>query len=146
MAETSSVFTDQQKRIVDKELREIVFQPNQYPEIVFRSTQVSGKKLSADQYDLNITGNLTLQGVTRPMAHHDSDEGHPGWPRPSGSWRILDRSQRFQGEGDISRAWIGSPAGQNQVYLGHCWPSRLVNKGSLLFVGAFSHIASWAKA
>jgi polyisoprenoid-binding protein YceI len=67
MAETSSVFTDQQKQIVDKELREIVFQPNQYPEIVFRSTQVSGKKLSADQYDLNITGNLTLQGVTRPI-------------------------------------------------------------------------------
>ena len=62
MAETSSVFTDQQKQIVDKELREIVFQPNQYPEIVFRSIQVSGKKLSADQYDLNITGNLTLQG------------------------------------------------------------------------------------
>jgi polyisoprenoid-binding protein YceI len=67
MAETSSVFTDQQKQIIDKQLREIVFQPNQYPEIVFHSTQVSGKKLSADQYDLNITGNLTLHEVTRPI-------------------------------------------------------------------------------
>src|SRR6266576_6148891 len=65
MVETSSVFTDQQKQIIDKVLREIVLQPDQYPEIVFRSTQVSGKKLSADQYDLNITGNLTLHGVTR---------------------------------------------------------------------------------
>jgi len=65
MVETSSVFTDQQKQIIDKELREIVLQPNQYPEIVFRSTEVSGKKLSADQYDLNISGNLTLHGVTR---------------------------------------------------------------------------------
>jgi len=66
MVETSSVFTDQQKQIIDKELREIVLQPDQYPEIVFRSTQVSGKK-DGDQYDLNIAGNLTLHGVTRPI-------------------------------------------------------------------------------
>src|SRR5437588_8472741 len=68
MVETSSVFTDQQKQIIDKELREIVLQPDQYPDIVFRSTQVSGKKLSADQYDLNITGDLTLHGVTRQIS------------------------------------------------------------------------------
>jgi polyisoprenoid-binding protein YceI len=67
MVETSSVFTDQQKQIIDKELREIVLQPAQYPDIVFRSTQVSGKKSGADQYDLNITGDLTLHGVTRPI-------------------------------------------------------------------------------
>ena len=66
MVETSSVFTDQQKQIIDKELREIVLQPDQYPEIVFRSTQVSGKK-DGDQYDLKIAGNLTLHGVTRPI-------------------------------------------------------------------------------
>src|SRR5438046_8950611 len=68
MVETSSVFTDQQKQIIDKELREIVLQPDQYPDIVFRSAQVSGKKLSADQYDLNINGNLTLHGVTRQIS------------------------------------------------------------------------------
>jgi len=67
MVETSSVFNDQQKQIIDKELREIVLQPNQYPEIIFRSTQVTGKKLSASQYDLDITGNLTLHGVTRAI-------------------------------------------------------------------------------
>ena len=68
MVETSSVFTDQQKQIIDKELRDIVLQPAQYPDIVFRSTQVSGKKVSADQYDLNITGDLTLHGVTRQIS------------------------------------------------------------------------------
>ena len=67
MVETSSVFTDQQKQIIDKELREIVLQPDQYPEIVFRSTQVSGKKSPGEEYDLNITGNLTLHGVTRQI-------------------------------------------------------------------------------
>jgi polyisoprenoid-binding protein YceI len=67
MVETSSVFTDQQKQIIDKELREIVLQPDQYPEIVFRSTQVSGRKSPHDEYDLNITGNLMLHGVTRQV-------------------------------------------------------------------------------
>jgi polyisoprenoid-binding protein YceI len=67
MVETSSVFNDQQKQIIDKELREIVLQPDQYPEIVFRSTQVTGKATSANQYDLNIMGDLTLHGVTRQI-------------------------------------------------------------------------------
>ena len=65
MVETSSVFTEPQKQIINKELREIVLLPDQYPEIVFRSTQVSGRKSGPDHYDLNITGNLTLHGVTR---------------------------------------------------------------------------------
>ncbi len=66
MVETSSVFTDQQKQIINKELREIVLLPAQYPEIVFRSTNVSGKQ-NGSQYDLKITGDLTLHGVTRQI-------------------------------------------------------------------------------
>ena len=67
MVETSTVFTDQQKQIIDKELREIVLQPDQYPDIVFRSRQVAVRKTAADQYDLDITGDLTLHGVTRQI-------------------------------------------------------------------------------
>jgi polyisoprenoid-binding protein YceI len=67
MEETSSVFTAPQKQIINKELREIVLLPDQYPEIVFRSTAVKGKSEGAGQYDLKITGNLTLNGVTRPV-------------------------------------------------------------------------------
>src|SRR5437667_3451953 len=37
MGETSSVFTEQQKQIINKELREIVLLTAQYPEIVFKS-------------------------------------------------------------------------------------------------------------
>lgn len=66
MVETSSVFTDQQKQIINKELREIVLLPAQYPEIVFRSTNVSGKQYG-NQYNLNIVGDLTLHGVTRQI-------------------------------------------------------------------------------
>jgi polyisoprenoid-binding protein YceI len=67
MVETSSVFTDQQKQIINKELREIVLQPDQYPEIGFRSTNVTGTTTGSNQYDLKITGDLTLHGVTRQI-------------------------------------------------------------------------------
>ncbi len=65
MVETSSVFTDQQKQIIDKELREIVLEPAKYPDIIFRSASVTGKSTGNNQYQLNITGDLTLHGVTR---------------------------------------------------------------------------------
>jgi polyisoprenoid-binding protein YceI len=67
MVETSSVFTDQQKQIINKELREIVLLPEQYPDIAFKSSQVTGKAAGANQYDLKIAGQLTLHGVTRPI-------------------------------------------------------------------------------
>jgi polyisoprenoid-binding protein YceI len=67
MEETSSVFTEAQKKIINKELREIVLLPDQYPDIVFKSTNVSGKAAGANQYDLKINGDLTLHGVTRQI-------------------------------------------------------------------------------
>ena len=67
MEETSSVFTEPQKKIINKELREIVLLPDQYPDIVFRSTNVNGKAIGNSQYDLKITGDLTLHGVTRQI-------------------------------------------------------------------------------
>jgi polyisoprenoid-binding protein YceI len=66
MEETSSVFSDMQKKIINKELHDIVFLSDQYPEIVFKSTSVSGK-LEGNQYDLKIVGDLTLNGVTRQI-------------------------------------------------------------------------------
>jgi polyisoprenoid-binding protein YceI len=67
MVETSSVFTEPQKQIINQELREIVLQPDQYPDIVFRSTQVTGKATMDNQYDLRIRGDLTLHGATRQI-------------------------------------------------------------------------------
>lgn len=67
MEETSSAFTDQQKQIINQELREIVFLPDQYPNIVFKSSNVTGKSIGAGQYELKIAGDLTLLGVTRQI-------------------------------------------------------------------------------
>ena len=64
--ETGADFTDQQKQIINKELKEIVFHPDQYPDITFQSTSVTAKPKGADQYDVKITGNLTLHGATHP--------------------------------------------------------------------------------
>src|SRR2546429_8269797 len=63
MEETSSVFTDAQKKIINKELHDIVLLPDQYPDIVFHSTKVTGNTID----DLKIAGDLTLNGVTRPI-------------------------------------------------------------------------------
>jgi polyisoprenoid-binding protein YceI len=67
MEETSDVFTAAQKQIINKELRDIVLLPDQYPEITFRSTQVTGTSTGPGQYELKINGNLTLLGITHPI-------------------------------------------------------------------------------
>lgn len=67
MVETSDEFTPQQKEIINKELREMVLERAKYPEIVFRSTAVSGRMVGSNQYDLKIRGDLTLHGVTRQI-------------------------------------------------------------------------------
>src|SRR5215471_10941051 len=41
--ETGQVFTEQQKQIINKEVKEIVLLPDKYPEITFQSTSVEGK-------------------------------------------------------------------------------------------------------
>jgi polyisoprenoid-binding protein YceI len=64
LEETRDVFTEQQKQIINKELREIVLETDKYPEITFKSTDVTGQ-LSAGQYEAKIGGDLTLHGVTR---------------------------------------------------------------------------------
>jgi polyisoprenoid-binding protein YceI len=44
-----------------------VLLPAQYPEIVFKSTSVTGRAAGNNQYALKIAGDLTLHGVTRPI-------------------------------------------------------------------------------
>jgi len=63
--ETGAEFTEPQKEIINKELREIVLHPDQYPDITFQSTQVVAKNVSAGRSEVKIDGNLTLHGVTR---------------------------------------------------------------------------------
>jgi len=63
--ETGAEFTEPQKQIIDKELKDIVLHPDQYPDITFQSTNVTAKASGGDRYEVQIDGNLTLHGVTR---------------------------------------------------------------------------------
>jgi len=65
LEETGTSFTDEQKKIINKEVHDIVLLPDQHPEIVFQSTSVTSRPAAAGQYDVTIVGNLTLLGVTR---------------------------------------------------------------------------------
>jgi polyisoprenoid-binding protein YceI len=67
LVETRDVFTEPQKKIINQELREIVLLPDKYPDIIFKSTNVSGSKKGTNQYDLDIVGALTLHGETRTI-------------------------------------------------------------------------------
>ena len=64
LVETRDVFTEQQKQIINKELREIVLETARYPEITLKSTDVTGK-LTGGHFEAEIGGDLTLHGVTR---------------------------------------------------------------------------------
>ncbi|HEV8430726.1 MAG TPA: YceI family protein [Pyrinomonadaceae bacterium] len=63
--ETGADFTEPQKQIINKELKEIVLHPDQYPDITYQSTNVTVKASGAGRYEVKIDGNLTLHGVTR---------------------------------------------------------------------------------
>jgi len=65
--ETGADFTEPQKQIINKELKDIVLHPDQYPDITFQSTNVMAKGLGGGRYDVKINGNLTLHGVTKPI-------------------------------------------------------------------------------
>jgi polyisoprenoid-binding protein YceI len=89
LEETRDVFTPQQKQIINRELREIVLETAKYPEITFRSTDVTGE-LRGGQYEAKIGGDLTLHGVTRHVVI-------PAAVTPSGS------DLRARGEFTINR-------------------------------------------
>lgn len=64
LVETGDAFTEPQKQIINKEVREIVLHPDRYPDITFQSTSVTAKPATGG-YDVRIHGDLTLHGVTR---------------------------------------------------------------------------------
>jgi polyisoprenoid-binding protein YceI len=64
LAETREVFNAQQKKIIDGELRDIVLEPDKYPDITFKSTDVS-VEARGGLFRVKLGGDLTLRGVTR---------------------------------------------------------------------------------
>jgi polyisoprenoid-binding protein YceI len=67
LAETRDVFTAEQKKIINGELRDIVLEPDKYPEITFKSTEVS-VEARGGLFKVKLGGDLTLHSVTRHVS------------------------------------------------------------------------------
>ena len=66
LAETGERFTEEQKKIITDTMHKQVLETGKYPEIIFKSTKVTTKKkISENQYQVWIEGDLTLHDVTR---------------------------------------------------------------------------------
>lgn len=65
LEETGKDFTEEQKKIINEGARKEVLQAADYPEIVFKSTEVKTKR-SGGKNEVEIGGDLTLHGTT----HH----------------------------------------------------------------------------
>ena len=65
LVETREDFTEEQKKIINGELRDIVLEPDKYPDITFQSTDVTVEPRGGDLFALKLGGDLTLRGVTR---------------------------------------------------------------------------------
>lgn len=96
LEETDPVFTQQQKDIINKELKEIVLETEKFPEIAFQSTDFKGG-LENGKIEVVIGGNLNLHGVTKRIEI-------PATVTLSGN------TLRAQGEFDIDRDDFGVKA------------------------------------
>ena len=66
LVETGAVFTEQQKGIINKEVKELVLETAKYPDITFKSTELTGR-LNNGAFEVRVTGDMTLHGVTRKV-------------------------------------------------------------------------------
>lgn len=67
LEETGPDFTQEQKNIINKELKEIVLLPDKFPEITFQSSRVDLRGSESGKWKIEITGDLTLNGVTKQI-------------------------------------------------------------------------------
>ncbi len=66
LAETGEHFTEQQKKIITDTMHKQVLETGKYPEIVFKSAKITlKKKISENQQEVLIEGDLTIHDVTR---------------------------------------------------------------------------------
>jgi polyisoprenoid-binding protein YceI len=59
--------SDKDRREIERTMKDVVLQVQQFPEIIFESRQVSGMRMGESLYVAKIEGDLTLHGVTRRL-------------------------------------------------------------------------------
>jgi polyisoprenoid-binding protein YceI len=67
LEETSSVFNDKEKQIINGEINKIVLETAKFPDITFKSTGIDGR-LENGAFRVVVRGDITLHGVTKNVA------------------------------------------------------------------------------
>jgi polyisoprenoid-binding protein YceI len=67
LAETEKGFSASDRQKIDSAIREEALDGAKYPQIVFKSTRISVTRSGGGNHELQIAGELTLHGVTRPI-------------------------------------------------------------------------------
>jgi polyisoprenoid-binding protein YceI len=67
LEETGAQFTEEQKKQINGAMREQVLEAEKYPEMSFKSTSVSARRTTNNEYDAKLRGEFTLHGVTRSV-------------------------------------------------------------------------------
>lgn len=60
--------SEKDKKEIELAMKDEVLEASRFPEIKFESNEITGEMVFQSQYRVNITGNLTLHGVTRPLS------------------------------------------------------------------------------
>lgn len=67
-AEVDEAFSPKARDKINRAIREDALESARYPAIEFKSTKISLKEAGAGSYQADVEGNLTLHGVTHPIA------------------------------------------------------------------------------
>lgn len=65
LVETAPNFSQQQKDIIKRQLDSVVLESKKYPTITFASSDVKARLTKDGRFDVKITGEITLHGVTK---------------------------------------------------------------------------------
>lgn len=63
--EVTNDVSDKDRREIERTMKEEVIETSRFPEIVYQSSVASVSELGPSRYRVNLTGGLTLHGVTR---------------------------------------------------------------------------------
>src|SRR6266404_5634030 len=93
---TDKNVSESDRRKIEGDMHGKVLETNLYPQIVFRSTRIMGQKTTKGAAHLQITGDLTLHGVTRPIHFEAEAERHGNQVRTSGAFSIRQTDHKIK--------------------------------------------------
>ncbi len=67
LTEIGQGFSDEDRKKIDKDIREKALEVSQHPQIVFHSTEIRASQIAASEYQIELRGELSMHGVTRQV-------------------------------------------------------------------------------